>query len=81
MRRDCEEDEMRLESAHFGTVVRLGNGQVVVVAIGPGRRRQYVMQASGVMLNTRGDQEVEILGGPWSSHLATLLIEACEKDN
>ena len=72
---------MRLESAHFGTVVRLENGQVVVVAVGPGRGRQYVMQVSGVMLDTRGDQEVEVLGVPWSSHLAVLLIKACEKDN
>jgi len=48
-----------------------------VAAVGPGRGRRYVMQESGVMLDTRGNQEVEVLGVSWSSHLATLLIEAC----
>ena len=67
---------MRLDSVHGGTVVRLENDQVVVAAIGPGRGWRYVVQESGMMLETRGDQEVEILGLPWSSHLAVLLIEA-----
>lgn len=68
---------MELRSVHFGTVVRLEDGQVVVAAVGPGRRgRQYVIQESGLMLDTRSDQEVEILGVPWSSRLAVLLIKA-----
>jgi hypothetical protein len=68
---------MKLKDVHPGTVARLEDGQVVVAAVGPGRGRRYVMQESGVMLNTRGNQQVEILGVPWSSHMATLLIEAC----
>ena len=67
---------VELRSVHFGTVVRLENGQVVVAAVGPGRGWQYVMQESGVMLETRADQEVEVLGVPWSSRLAVLLIKA-----
>lgn len=71
------EIKLKLKDVHPGTVIRLEDGQVVVAAVGPGRGRRYVMQESGVMLNTRSKQEVEILGVPWSSHMATLLIEAC----
>ena len=70
---------MKLGDVHPGTVIRLEDDQVVVAAVGPGRGRRYVMQESGVILDTRGDQEVEILDVPWSSHLATLLIEACRR--
>jgi hypothetical protein len=70
---------MNLGDVHPGTVVRLEDGQVAVAAVGPGRGRRYVMQESGVMLDTRGDQEVEILGVPWTSCLAVLLIETCRR--
>jgi hypothetical protein len=76
---DEGEETMKLENVHPGTVVRLEDGQVAVAAVGPGRGRRYVMQESGVMLDTRGDQEVEILDVPWSSHLGRLLIEACRR--
>jgi len=68
---------MKLGDVYPGTMVRLEDGQVVVAAVGPGRGRRYVMQESGVMLDTRGNQEVEVLGVPWSFHMAMLLIEAC----
>lgn len=67
---------MKLKDIHPGTVVRLEDGRVVVAAVGPGHGRRYVMQESGVMLDTRGNQEVKVLGTPWSSHLGMLLIEA-----
>ena len=70
---------MRLDSVHGGTVVRLESGQIVVAAIGPGRGWRYVVQESGVMLETRGAQEVEILGLPWMPHLAVSLIDACKE--
>ena len=70
---------MKLGDVHLGTVIRLEDDQVVVAAVGPGRGRRYVMQESGVMLDTRSDQEVEILDVPWSPHLGRLLIEACRR--
>ena len=67
---------MNLKDVHPGTVVQLENGRVVVAAIGPGYGRRYVMQEKGVMLDTRGSQEVKVLGVPWSSYLGMLLIKA-----
>ena len=65
---------MKLKDVHPGTVVRLKTGQAVVTAIGPGRGRRYVMQSTGVMLDTSAKQEVEIISTAWSSALAPVLI-------
>jgi len=65
---------MKLKDASPGTIVSLESGQIVVTAVGPGRGRRYVMQSSGMMLDTSANQTIEIISTSWSAHLAPLII-------